>query len=220
MDRLSQRPANAEQRLLQAGLVDDAIAAHLDCQRWEDAIRVAEEMHHLDQEKLRKEYMEHLLTTRQLEQAGKVKEGEGDIQVWIPPCSALLVYYRAPKAAGFSSRVKLLLRVNNLNPTDFALGFCKNLINHREDSTQLLHESHCCMVQTAILHYVNGGLPALAARSVIRNRWGSRLSPDVLEALLQKLGSSSQHDAAGELLEHLQRYDEALDSFRSCAALS
>ena len=85
LDRLSQRPANAEQRLLQAGLVDDAISAHLDCQRWEDAIRVAEEMHHLDQEKLRKEYMEHLLTTRQLEQAGKVKEGEGDIQVWFPP---------------------------------------------------------------------------------------------------------------------------------------
>lgn len=66
--------------------MDDAISAHLDCQRWEDAIRVAEEMHHLDLDKLRKEYMEHLLTTRQLEQAGKVKEGEGDIQVWFLSC--------------------------------------------------------------------------------------------------------------------------------------
>jgi hypothetical protein len=71
------------------------------------------------------------------------------------------------------------------------------------------------LLQTAILHYVNGGLPALAAQSVIRHRWGGRLSPDVLDALLAKLASSSQHNAAGDLQEHLQRYDAALDSFRS-----
>jgi uncharacterized protein YqiB (DUF1249 family) len=87
LDSLSQKPANAEQRLLQAGLVDDAISAHLDCQRWEDAIRVAEEAHHPDQERLRKEYMEHLLSTKQLEQAGRVKEGEGDIQVQFHACA-------------------------------------------------------------------------------------------------------------------------------------
>lgn len=85
LDRLLQKPANAEQRLLQAGLVDDAISAHLDCQRWQDAIRVAEETHHLDQDKLKKEYMDHLLATKQLEQAGKVKESEGDVQVCITP---------------------------------------------------------------------------------------------------------------------------------------
>lgn len=72
-------------------------------------------------------------------------------------------------------------------------------------------------MQTAILHYINGGLPALAAQSIIRHRWGARLSSDVLETLLTKLGSSAQQDAAGELLEHLQRYDEALESFRACA---
>lgn len=97
--------------------------------------------------------------------------------------------------------------------------YALNLDKNRLNATQLLHESGYGMLQTAILHYVNGGLPALAAQSVIRNRWGSRLSPDVLEALLGKLASSSQHDAAGDLLEHLQRYDEALNSFRSCAIL-
>lgn len=93
--------------------------------------------------------------------------------------------------------------------------------HHHQTSSRLLNNGITPHnLQTALLHYVNGGLPALAAQSVIRHRWGARLSTDVLEALLAKLTSSAQHDAAGELLEHLQRYDEALDAFRSCVLLS
>jgi hypothetical protein len=66
---------------------------------------------------------------------------------------------------------------------------------------------------------MNGGLHALAARSIIRHGWGSRISPDILDTLLVKLAASAQHDAAGELLEHLQRFEDALQSFRACAAL-
>lgn len=81
LDILSKRWANAEQRFLQAGLVDDALASYLECQRWADAVRLAEENHHYDLEKLRAGYMEHLLMTKQLETAGRVCEREGDIQV-------------------------------------------------------------------------------------------------------------------------------------------
>lgn len=81
LDILSKRWANAEQRYLQVGLVDDAVAAYLECQRWPDAVRLAEENHHYDLDKLRAGYMEYLLTTKQLEAAGRVCEREGNIQV-------------------------------------------------------------------------------------------------------------------------------------------
>eukprot|EP00892_Ulva_mutabilis_P000305 jgi/Ulvmu1/10275/UM060_0077.1 len=148
LDILAKRWANAEQRYLQAGLVDDALAAYLECHRWADAVRLAEENHHYDLDKLRAGHMEHLLATKQLQAAARVCEREGDIQ-------------------------------------------------------------------TAILHYINGGLPALAAQCIITRRWASRASPEILQSILDKLRTSGQHEAAADLLEHLHRPEEALESFRA-----
>jgi hypothetical protein len=78
---LTQRWVNAEQRLLNAGLVDDAINAYLDCQQWVEAIRVARENHHYNLEALESNYLDYLLSTKQLEQAGRMKEKEGDVHV-------------------------------------------------------------------------------------------------------------------------------------------
>lgn len=75
-------------------------------------------------------------------------------------------------------------------------------------------------LQTAILHYINGGMPALAAQCIISRRWSTRASPEVLQSILDKLRASGQHESAAELLQHLERHDDALESYRLCAALS
>ena len=81
LDQLEGRWAAAEQRYLAAGLVDAAIDAALSARRWRDALRIASECHHTRAEPLRGEYLEHLLATGQLEEAGALKEEDGDIQV-------------------------------------------------------------------------------------------------------------------------------------------
>lgn len=78
------------------------------------------------------------------------------------------------------------------------------------------HRGWWCL-QAAILHYINGGLPALAVQCIIKRRWSSRASPEILQSILDKLGASGQHESAAELLEHLQRFEEALESYRRCA---
>lgn len=74
-------------------------------------------------------------------------------------------------------------------------------------------------MQAALTHYVSGGMPALAARCVVRNRWGPRLAADVAASLLAKLAAAGLHEAAGELLEHLGRPADALDAYTRCGAL-
>lgn len=78
---LAQRWANAEQRYLDAGLVDDAISANLACHKWPAAIRIAEAAHHEEASQLQAQHMEHLLATGQLAAAGRSAEASGDIQV-------------------------------------------------------------------------------------------------------------------------------------------
>jgi hypothetical protein len=86
IDMLERRWANAEQRFLSAGLTDDAVHACLECHKWPDAMRIAEENHHPNVDNLKQSYMEHLLETGQLEEAGQVKEQQGDIQVLEHSC--------------------------------------------------------------------------------------------------------------------------------------
>lgn len=81
LDLLAQQWTNAEQRYLNAGLVDDAIASCLECHKWPDAIRIAEQNHHYDVDTYKASYMDHLMQTNQLEQAGRVNEEHGEIQV-------------------------------------------------------------------------------------------------------------------------------------------
>lgn len=65
-------------------------------------------------------------------------------------------------------------------------------------------------------HYINGNLPALAVRAITRHS-GVRLPSDVHEGLLARLRSAGLHESAGELLQHLQRPQEALDAYAQCA---
>lgn len=58
--------------------VEDAITMYQDHHRWEDAIRVAESAHHSNAPSLKLQYLQWLLETGQEEQAGAVKEREGD----------------------------------------------------------------------------------------------------------------------------------------------
>ena len=81
LDQLAQRWPAAEARLLAAGLAQDAIEACLECQRWPEALRIAEAAHHPALERYRADYMAHLLATGQLAEAGRVREEEGDVQV-------------------------------------------------------------------------------------------------------------------------------------------
>jgi hypothetical protein len=74
-------------------------------------------------------------------------------------------------------------------------------------------------VQTAITHYISGGLPALAVQCIIRHAWERHLSVDVLESILAKLKSSDLHESAGELYEHLRRYSDAVNAYRQCVLL-
>lgn len=84
IDQLQQRWPAAEARYLAAGLAQDAIDACLECQRWPEALRIAEAAHHPELARLRADHMAHLLDTGQLAEAGRVREDEGDIQV--RPC--------------------------------------------------------------------------------------------------------------------------------------
>ncbi|EFJ49307.1 intraflagellar protein IFT172 [Volvox carteri f. nagariensis] len=68
----------AESLLLAQGKVDDAITMYQDHHRWEDAIRVAESAHHPNAASIKQQFLQWLLETSQEEQAGAVKEREGD----------------------------------------------------------------------------------------------------------------------------------------------
>ncbi|CAM6098614.1 unnamed protein product [Calypogeia fissa] len=69
----------AETFLLEHGHVAETIQMYTDCHRWKEAIAVAESHSHPDAENLRRSYFEWLLQTGQEEEAGKIKESEGDI---------------------------------------------------------------------------------------------------------------------------------------------
>lgn len=71
-------------------------------------------------------------------------------------------------------------------------------------------------VQTAITHYISGGLPALAVQCIIRHAWEKHLSVDMLESILAKLKCSGLHESAGELYEHLHRYSDAVNAYCLC----
>lgn len=68
-------------------------------------------------------------------------------------------------------------------------------------------------------HYINGNLPALAVRAVVKHG-GAHLPADVYDGLLARLRSAALHESAGELLQHLQRPKEALDAFTECGSHS
>lgn len=58
--------------------VDEVIQLYQDHHRWEDAIRVADAAHHDNAAALKQQYLAWLMETGQEEQAGAVKEREGD----------------------------------------------------------------------------------------------------------------------------------------------
>ena len=68
----------AEKCLLDHGRTDDAIKMYTECHKWDDAIHVAEITAHPDAEALKKSHFEWLLQTGQEEEAGALREREGD----------------------------------------------------------------------------------------------------------------------------------------------
>ena len=78
MAQLNKQWPVSESLLLAQGKVDDAITLYQDNHRWEDAIRVADSTHHANAAALKQQYLTWLLETGQEEQAGAVKEREGD----------------------------------------------------------------------------------------------------------------------------------------------
>lgn len=81
VDMLTHRWGVAEQKLVARGFVDDAIQAYLSCHKWREAIKVAQDSHHMDVGMYKQQYLQHLLDTKQHEEAGRLKEQEGDFQV-------------------------------------------------------------------------------------------------------------------------------------------
>lgn len=73
LSQLDKRADVAEMLFLQQGRVRDAITMYQDVQRWEDAIRVAEQHHAEDVEAMKAQYYKWLLETGQEEKAGAVK---------------------------------------------------------------------------------------------------------------------------------------------------
>ena len=68
----------AEKCLLDHGRTDEAIQMYTECNRWDDAISVAEMTGHPEAEALRRKHFEWLLQTGQEEEAGALREREGD----------------------------------------------------------------------------------------------------------------------------------------------
>lgn len=68
----------AESIYLEGNHVDDAIEMYQEMHMWDDAIEVAEVKMHPELETLRRNYNQWLMETGQEEQAGEVKEREGD----------------------------------------------------------------------------------------------------------------------------------------------
>lgn len=90
LEQLAGRWQSAETRLLNAGLIEDAIDAYLQCAKWRDAIRVAEAARASGRAaELRSAHLEHLLATGQLEEAGAAREEAGDVQVRAKASSAV-----------------------------------------------------------------------------------------------------------------------------------
>ncbi|XP_024359090.2 intraflagellar transport protein 172 isoform X4 [Physcomitrium patens] len=69
----------AETLLLEHGQVGKAIQMYTECHRWEEAISVAESQNHPDYASLKQGHYEWLLQTAQEEEAGKLKEVDGDV---------------------------------------------------------------------------------------------------------------------------------------------
>ncbi|KAL2652215.1 hypothetical protein R1flu_020343 [Riccia fluitans] len=69
----------AEMLLLEHGHVAETIQMYTECHRWREAIAVAETQNHPDAESLKRNHFEWLLQTGQEEEAGHVKEAEGDM---------------------------------------------------------------------------------------------------------------------------------------------
>ena len=63
---------------LEQGRIEDAISMYTEVQRWKEAIDVAESRQHEESETLKATYYKWLMETRQEEQAGRLKEKEGD----------------------------------------------------------------------------------------------------------------------------------------------
>ncbi|BBM98035.1 intraflagellar transport protein 172 [Marchantia polymorpha subsp. ruderalis] len=69
----------AEMLLLERGHVAETIQMYTECHRWKEAIAVAESHGHPNADSLRRSHFEWLLQTGQEEEAGRVKESQGDI---------------------------------------------------------------------------------------------------------------------------------------------
>jgi intraflagellar transport protein 172 len=90
----------AEQLLLAQGGIEDAINMYRQAHRWSDALQVSEAKNHPGTGALRQEYFQYLLSTRQEELAGELKEKEGEYS------SALQLYLRG----GFPVKAAALIR--------------------------------------------------------------------------------------------------------------
>ena len=75
---LRKRWRDAENVYISQGVIDEAIAMYTEAHKWADAIRVAERNNHPEAETLKHNHYQWLLETGQEEQAGAVKEQEGD----------------------------------------------------------------------------------------------------------------------------------------------
>uniref|UniRef100_A0A7S0YIK8 Intraflagellar transport protein n=1 Tax=Polytomella parva TaxID=51329 RepID=A0A7S0YIK8_9CHLO len=136
----------AENLLLAQGKVDEVIVMYQDHQRWEDAVRVAEQNRHPEAAALKSRFFRWLLETGQEEKAAAVKEEEED--------------YLA-----------------------------------------------------AINLYLKGGMPGRAAQVVMRtpaHSWDMSL----LESILAALAKAELFERAGELYEMLNRFPDALVSYK------
>lgn len=69
---------SAERILLSQGGVDEAVDMYTKAYRWVDAIRVAENHHHVDLSTLKSNYYQWLIDSGQEAEAGEVKEKEGN----------------------------------------------------------------------------------------------------------------------------------------------
>eukprot|EP00854_Cymbomonas_tetramitiformis_P006568 gene6568-7868_t len=78
LDMLNKQYKLAENVLLENGKVEEAIAMYTEMHRWSEAVTVAEDKNYPEAENLRRHHYQWLIETGQEEQAGAVKEKEGD----------------------------------------------------------------------------------------------------------------------------------------------
>ena len=105
---LGKQPKAAQGALLEAGMVEEAVALCRRLHKWEEALQIAAARNLPSLPQLQHDYLAYLVATKQEERAGELKEKAGDL------AAALQLYLRG----GFPARAaQLILKANLLHDT-------------------------------------------------------------------------------------------------------